>query len=97
MEVHPNSLDRVRALRFRHATTALVNPSYWLNKFKRPFVEICYWRALSEFASAALADRPAKPDLIDGLQLLAIIEAAERSAAQACKISLAYPQQLTAV
>ena len=64
----------------RRELGALAGGTYALGKLRRPQVEPSYAIALARFAAAARANRPATPDLVDGLRSLAVIEAAEESA-----------------
>lgn len=86
VEVHRKSLERVRLLRFADAAKALSSPSYWKGKFPGAGPEYSFWRALDEFATAALENRNPKPDLIDGLRSLRLVVAAEEAAAEGCEV-----------
>jgi len=88
VEVHPKSLNRVRALRFANAAKALASPSYWRGKLPGAGPENSFWCALDEFATAALENRSTKPDLIDGLRSLSLVAAAEEAAAQGCEVRI---------
>jgi predicted dehydrogenase len=86
VEMHPKSLDRVRMLRFAHAAKALASPSYWKPKLMEAGPEVSVWRALSEFADSSLENRRPKPDLLDGLRSLALVEAAECASTERRKV-----------
>ncbi|MDA1178219.1 MAG: Gfo/Idh/MocA family oxidoreductase, partial [Planctomycetota bacterium] len=82
VEIHPMTLDRVRAQRFADAARAFASPSYWKAKLTKGGPEASFWRALGEFADSSLANRSPSPDLLDGLRSLALVEAAERASAE---------------
>jgi predicted dehydrogenase len=54
---------------------------YGLRKLRAPGGEPSYRAALAHFVAAALSGCPSQPDLLDGCRSLAVIVAAEESAA----------------
>lgn len=87
-EMHPATLKGVRLRRFRFAAGALASGGYWSRKFRSAGPEASFWRALGEFADAALDGRQAQPDLSDGLRCLIVLDAADRSAREGRRIQL---------
>jgi predicted dehydrogenase len=97
------TVDRYRSVNVE-ITESLYNPSrlkwfgrglqyllrspYVIKKMLAPSYEPSYRAALTHFASAALANQAAGPDLIDGYRSLAVIEAAEESARTKRVVSL---------
>lgn len=89
VELHPKTLNRVRARRLADAARAFASPSYWKAKLGKPGPEASFWRALGEFARSSLENRRPKPDLMDGWRALALVDAAERASVEHRKVSIA--------
>jgi predicted dehydrogenase len=69
-----------RARRIAHTLRSLARAPYVLEKRRTPGHEPSHRQALALFAHAARENRPAKPDLQDGYESLAVLAAAEESA-----------------
>ncbi|MDT7541867.1 MAG: myo-inositol 2-dehydrogenase / D-chiro-inositol 1-dehydrogenase [Acidobacteriota bacterium] len=93
--ITPQTLDGLRVRQLRHGLKSLSGSRYLLEKMRAPLHEPSYRAALSRFVSAAQTNAQLGPDLFDGYQSLALIEAAEESARTRRWIQL--KQQLTEV
>lgn len=87
-EFQSAGLEQMRLGRLRTAAEAFFNPAYWLQKITRLPREDSYRRAMDVFVHACLTRTPVQPDFSAGLRLARIVDAAERSAAQGCRIFL---------
>jgi predicted dehydrogenase len=87
-EFQSAGLEQMRLGRLRTAAEAFFNPGYWLQKITRLPREDSYRRAMDVFVHACLTRTPVQPDFSAGLRLARIVDAAERSAAQGCRIFL---------
>jgi myo-inositol 2-dehydrogenase/D-chiro-inositol 1-dehydrogenase len=70
-----------RIKRWGRALRSVLRTPYLVEKRLAPGGEPSYREALAHFAASARSGRPAHPDLWDGYRSLAVIEAAEESAA----------------
>jgi predicted dehydrogenase len=78
--ITPQTLDGLRVRQLRHGLKSLIGSRYLLEKMRAPLHEPSYRASLSRFVSAAQTNAPLAPDLFDGYQSLAVVEAAEESA-----------------
>ncbi len=81
LEIAPASRDYSRIKPLRRRLKSLFNSPNLVQKIIAPSSEPSYRAALAHFVAAARSNQPTKPDFWDGYCSLAVIEAAEKSAA----------------
>ena len=88
LEVSDPSRNLLRVKKLGHALRSLIRSPYLLERFGRETCDPSFRLALTYFVESVRHGRPVKPDLFDGLRSLAVIEAAEKSAAAGRSIAL---------
>jgi len=91
-EVQSAGLEQMRLGRLQTAAAAFFDPGYWLRKITRGPREDSYRRAMEIFVDACLTRVAVQPDFSTGLRLARIVDAAERSAAQGCRVCISGPE-----
>jgi predicted dehydrogenase len=91
-EFQSAGLEKMRLGRLQTAAAAFFHPGYWLRKITRGPREDSYRRAMEIFVDACLKRVAVQPDFSTGLRLARIVDAAERSAAQGCRVCIFGPE-----
>jgi predicted dehydrogenase len=81
VEISESIRRAARLKRWVRSVQSVARLPYLIRKMREPCGEPSYRTALRRFVAAARSGSPASPDLLDGCRSLAVIEAAEQSAA----------------
>jgi predicted dehydrogenase len=88
LEISDPSRNLARIKKFGHALGSLIHSPYLLERFRKDPRDPSFRLALTYFVESVRHRHAASPDLFDGFRSLAVIEAAERSAAAGRSIAL---------